>query len=404
MKRRRLVQQAFSLLAAACAVVLGSISYATAALPDVVSDRYLGNWSGRNCFSVDVDHQSVAASSGRVCEVTIRAFGVFPVKEISVVYGDEQTVTVCGTPFGCVLNTQNILVVGTTDVETSGGLVNPASKAGVKVGDVIGSINGKEVSDISDVTEAIEKSKGSALTLVCQRDGATMELEVTPVFSKTEQKYKLGIWVRDSEAGIGMLSFYSGTDRVCVGLGHALNDSDTGCSFTMTGGTAYRAQILSVKKGAAGNPGQVCGCIQSNKRIGEVLENSSKGIYIQADKMDGVSMKLARKSTVELGDAQLYAALEGEAPQYYDVRIERIVTDAEDNKNLVIRVTDEDLIALTGGIVQGMSGCPIVQNGKLVGAVTHVMVNDPTKGYGIFAETMLETAQTLTPKASKTAS
>lgn len=357
-----------------------------------MSSESVSTLSDGSFVSLRSRQKSVEASAASSANATLMAFGVFPIKDVSVVSSAERSVIVCGYPFGCVLNTKNILVVDMTDVGTENGAVNPAKQAGIKVGDIICSINGKEVNEISDVTSSVEKCKGAVLHFSCMRGNETFDCRVQPVYSKTEQKYKIGLWVRDSEAGIGMLSFYSPEDEICVGLGHALKDSDTGGSFVMAGGTAYNASVLSIKKGAAGNPGQLHGCIQSSNRIGQVVKNSSKGIYIKSNRVDGISMKIANRHSVTTGKAQLYLSLDGEEPQYYDVLIEEVDLNSNENKNLVIKVTDAELIKTTGGIVQGMSGSPICQNGKIVGAVTHVLVNDPTRGYGIFIENMLDAA------------
>ena len=393
----------FSLLLVVCATVLGSISFADANVPDIISSE--SNMSSSESFiSIKPKRDSVEAAAYSTNNATVMAFGIFPVKDVSVVSSNEKSVIVCGYPFGCVLDTKNILVVDMTDVRTENGSVNPAEQAGIKVGDIICSINGKEVNEINDVMRMVEKCDGKELTFLCQRNGENFEFKVQPVYSKTEQKYKIGLWVRDSEAGVGMLSFYSPEDKVCVGLGHALKDADTGDSFVMSGGTAYNARVLSIKRGSSGNPGQIHGCIQSSSRLGEVLENSSKGIYICADKAEGINMTVANKYDVKTGDAQIYLSLDGKEPKYYDIVIEQVNVDSQDNKNIVLKVVDSELIAVTGGIVQGMSGSPILQNGKLIGAVTHVLVDDPTKGYAIFAENMLETAQSVADEQLKEAS
>ncbi len=364
-------------------------------LPNTVSADRIGRFSETGYIAFDYSSRTVEASVASASNATVRLFGVFPVKDVSVVSDEEPIVTVCGYPFGCLLDTQNILVVDMSDIVVDGKSVNPARDAGIRVGDAICSINGSAVMSIDDVASAVEQSNGGMLSLTCMRNGAKFNCKLKPVFSSSEKKYKLGIWVRDSEAGVGIMSFYSPEYGVCAGLGHALKDSDTGDSFLMKSGDAYNARIMSIKKGSSGNPGQIMGCIQSNKRIGEVLSNSAMGMYIASEPCDGVEMKVASRFSVSEGAAQLYLTLDGEKPQYYDVIIERVNLDSKDNKNLVIKVVDDKLLAQTGGIVQGMSGSPIIQNGKLVGAVTHVLVDDPTRGYGVFAENMLETARSV---------
>lgn len=391
---------AFSISSVACAGAIAN------KIPNEITDIEAYNLKSNSYISFVNDTNEIQVSAkSNTSKKTVKLFGIIPVKDVSVNVGEEKIVTVCGYPFGCVINTKNVLVVGSSDVETSQGLVNPSQDAGIKVGDYIISINGCDINETKDIAKIVNESNGKTLNVKIFRNSKQIDLTVTPALSKVDNKYKIGLWVRDSEAGVGMLSFYSEETGICAGLGHTLTDADTGTSFYMTDGIAFNAQVLSIKKGAQGNPGQIFGSINTNREIGEIVLNNETGVYIKTNKAQGFACRLAHKESVVEGAATLCVALEGDNVEYYDIKIEDIDYNANDNKNMVIKITDEDLIAKTGGIVQGMSGSPVIQNGKLVGAVTHVLVDDPTRGYAIFAENMLETAQQVADeKALKDAS
>ena len=390
---------AFSISSVACAGAIAN------KIPNEISDIEAYNLKSNSYISFVNDTNEIPVSAKtNTTKKTVKLFGLIPVKDVSVNVGQEKIVTVCGYPFGCVINTKNVLVVGSSDVETSQGLVNPSQDAGIKVGDYIISINGCDINETKDITKIVNESNGKTLNVKIFRNSKQIDLTVTPALSKVDNKYKIGLWVRDSEAGVGMLSFYSEETGICAGLGHTLTDADTGASFYMTDGIAFNAQVLSIKKGAQGNPGQIFGSINTNREIGEIVLNNETGVYIKTNKAQGFACRLAHKESVVEGAATLFVALEGDNVEYYDIKIEDIDYNANDNKNMVIKITDEDLIAKTGGIVQGMSGSPILQNGKLVGVVTHVLVNDSTKGYAVFAETMMQTAESVAEEQLREAS
>lgn len=385
-----------------CALTVLSISLVTVAgtlasqIPDEIDDVEAYNLKSSGYISFVSDSSEIPVSVNRnSSKKTVKLFGLIPVKQVSVNVGEEKIVTVCGYPFGCVINTRNVLVVGSSDIETAQGLINPSKEAGIKVGDYIISINGCDINDISDVVKIVNDCDGDIINVRVFRNEKEIDLKIKPALSKVDNKYKIGLWVRDSEAGVGMLSFYSQETGICAGLGHTLTDADTGVEFYMTDGVAFNAQVLSIKKGALGNPGQIFGSINTNREIGEIVLNTDTGVYIKTDKATGFACRLAHKESVVKGAATLCVALDGGEVEFYDIKIEDISMYSSDNKNMVIKIVDEKLIAKTGGIVQGMSGSPIIQNGKLIGVVTHVLVNDSTKGYAVFAETMLETAESI---------
>lgn len=324
-------------------------------------------------------------------------FGIFPIKNVSVTEVEEPVVIPCGTPFGIKLLTEGVLVVELTAFDDGNGVVSPARDAGIREGDVIVSISGKPVSGNSDVSRIIEGSGGKVLGVEIIRDNKHRVVFMKPARSVSDNAYKCGMWVRDSSAGIGTVTFYDPSTGVFAGLGHPVCDSDTGDMLTMSCGEAADVYISGVKKSSAGSPGELIGMFTSDKASGTLLINSSCGIYGRMDSSPAMrsAVPVAMRQEVTVGPAEIYATVSGSEPEKYSVYIEKIdMGNSEDCRNMVICVTDERLLEKAGGIVQGMSGSPIIQNGKLVGAVTHVLVRDPTRGYGIFADTMLECAQT----------
>lgn len=340
-------------------------------------------------------------------ETTVSLFGLFPIKTVSVTETEETEVVVLGTPFGLKIFTEGVLVVGYSDVDTENGTKNPALEAGVKTGDIILKINGEDVTENSDVQSIITKSQGKTCELELKRDGNTFSVTLTPVLSVTDKVYKMGLWVRDSSAGIGTLTFYSPTLKVAAGLGHGICDTDTGELIPFDSGQFVRAEIVGIKKSSGKVTGELQG-VFSGGDIAQLAGNEITGVYgcDCSEITDGESaMPIALKQEVKTGKACILTTVDDNEPCLYECEIEKVYhNDSAKIKNMVIKITDEELLAKTGGIVQGMSGSPIIQNGKLVGAVTHVFVNDPTRGYGIFAENMLETAQNISKDNLKNAS
>ena len=296
-----------------------------------------------------------------------------------------------GMPFGVKFYTEGVSVVGFCDVETQNGIANPASSAGLKPKDVILKVNGETLSGASQLTELIENSGGNALVLHCKRGATEFDVTLTPAYCPAEARYKTGIWVRDSGAGIGTVTFIIPDTGAFAGLGHGICDADTGELIAMKRGTVSDVTISSVVRGAAGAPGELKGYFNAGK-VGALLGNSSCGVWGVFSEMPEVEcepMQVCLRDEIEEGDAYILSTLDNNKICQYDVKISNINRDATGSKCFTVNITDPDLLAISGGIVQGMSGSPIIQNGKLVGAVTHVLINDPTTGYGIFIENML---------------
>ena len=338
--------------------------------------------------------------------VDLKMFGIIPFTKANVRVVDEMQVAVLGEPFGMKLYTKGVLVVDIADVPTETGNRNPAEESGLKIGDYIVTANGKKISANEDLVEVVEESKDSKIKLQILRENKQQTLYITPVLSTDTDSYKIGVWVRDSSAGIGTLTFYSPATDIICGLGHGVSDEDTGKLLKIESGEIVKAKIFDVEKGEKGTPGQLKGRLTA-EILGDIALNCSGGVYsvINGEITFNNLTEVALKNEVTDGDAQILCTVEDSAPRLYDciISLKKSKLNAE-TQNMIVTVTDPELLEKTGGIVQGMSGSPIIQNGKLIGAVTHVLVDDPTRGYAIFAENMLETAQGVTNKQLKEAS
>ena len=296
-------------------------------------------------------------------QTTLTLGGWFPIKTIRAVVTERPKVTVCGTPFGVKMFSEGALIVGFSEIgQASGGTSNPAKAAGLRLGDRVICIGQTHTESNDAVKEALDAAEGQAVEVVYIRSGEQKLTTLTPVWDSASGQWRAGMWVRDSSAGVGTLTFADEELGVFAGLGHPISDSDTGESVALRSGEIVPCEITGCSVGTAGSPGEL------------------KGHFLRAHAIGTIR------------PAEIWATTEGGTPRTYRIQIER-VSDADPRRNLVIRVTDPTLLSSTGGIVQGMSGSPILQNGRLVGAVTHVLVNDPTRGYGIFAQTMLEQAK-----------
>ncbi len=335
--------------------------------------------------------------STRNYETTVSFLKVIPIKDASVTVSQRRYAVAGGDVFGLRLYKDGVVVVGMDDVNTAGGTKNPAKAAGLQIGDVITAMNDKKVTRNTEVSAHVQSSGGAPVTLSVKRAGKNLTLTFVPVLSDTDGRYKAGLWVRDSSAGIGTMTFYNNETGIFGGLGHAICDVDTGETMPLMSGDILEAQIRGCYKGTSGYTGELCGNFK-DKITGTLLYNETTGVYGVLNEIPRgtTAIPVATKQEIKAGAAQIISTVDDGGPKYYDIEITKVNTDSDsEKKNMVIKVTDADLIAKTGGIVQGMSGSPIIQNGMLVGAVTHVFVNDPTQGYAIFAQIMLDTAAAL---------
>ena len=299
-----------------------------------------------------------------------------------------------GELVGLRLRTRGVLVVGTERfVSADGADVSPAADAGIKKGDLILDVDGQTVGSNESLTALISASGGRTLTVTYERDGKARQTRLTPQKTAATGSYKGGLWIRDATVGVGTLTFTDPVTGTLAALGHGVSDADTGELLQIADGEIRTATVSSVKKGKAGAPGEITGVIGGNT-VGGITQNKTQGVYGELYYMDGEPelYPMATASEVHTGSAQIVCTVTDGEKQFYDIEITKLGSSASADKNMVLKVTDEALLRRTGGIVQGMSGSPIVQDGMLVGAVTHVLVSDPKCGYGIYAENMLSAA------------
>ena len=328
---------------------------------------------------------------------TVKLFGLIPVKEVNVTVSPELTLAPGGKAVGIKMFTKGLICVGCEKIEDVNGVKYDTGKSlDIKSGDIILSANGKELHTIEEFGELVSSSQGKLIVISVLRDGKKDTKTLTPI--KTSDGYKLGLWVRDSTAGIGTVTFVDKDTNQYGALGHPITDVDTGELMPVDKGSITLAEIVDVKKGSRGNPGELYGVFDATGTdIGTIENNTRQGIFGRIFASTNITQNdeipIALKSEIKTGDAEIYANVDGEKIEKFKVQIQKIIRYTPDDKNMIIKITDQRLLDITGGIVQGMSGSPIIQNGKLVGAVTHVFINDPTRGYGIFIENMLKEAR-----------
>ncbi|MBE6709043.1 MAG: SpoIVB peptidase [Ruminococcaceae bacterium] len=323
--------------------------------------------------------------------ITVGAIDNDSQKNVSVDLFHDRKVCPGGMPFGVKMFTDGLLIIGFDEVDCSIGSSSPAKDAGMMLNDIIIKANGQKLSVASDFIDVIENSKGNSVKISYIREKKEYECEITPSFSNSDGKYKTGMWLRDSTAGIGTVTFIEPDSGAFAGLGHGICDSETGVLIPLSHGVTSGVLINSIKRGATGAPGELKGSFNGEK-TGNLISNTENGvfgIFTNCDFKKSDTFALGKKEELTEGEAYILCTLDDNKIGKYTVNISEIHYDSDSNKNFIVTVTDKKLISKTGGIVQGMSGSPIIKDGKLVGAITHVLVNDPTKGYGIFVDNML---------------
>ena len=294
-----------------------------------------------------------------------------------------------GSAFGIKLFTDGVIVASLSDIYTEEGVCCPAAEAGILPGDYLLQADGQDIPDNGALARYIGSSQGEAISFQVRREDQVFSVEVTPVYG--EGSFKTGMWVRDSAAGIGTLTFYDPATGVFAGLGHGICDMDTNGVMALKSGEPAPITLSGIVKGQADSPGQLRGYFSSEESLGTLLANRETGVYGTLHQAPaGEAVETLTREEVATGPVQLLVSLDETGPQLYEAEIQEIINRDKTTKNLVVQVTDPRLLERTGGIVQGMSGAPILQNGKLAGAITHVFTEDPTLGYGIFISNMLE--------------
>lgn len=328
--------------------------------------------------------------------VKVSLLNIIPVKTSRVNITKRHYVIAGGDIFGLKIYADGVIVVATGGVDSATGQISPAASAGIMKGDIILEIDGKRAVSSEEVSSLFQNCEGREMTLRLSRKGDEFTAKLTPVYSVSEGRYKAGLWIRDSAAGIGTITYVDPSTGMYGSLGHAICDCDTEEIIPIDNGEAVSAVITGCYKGVKGKAGELCG-VFSPKHFGSVLINGESGAYGRADNITFPYelVAVASRNEIKTGRAQIISTVSGTEKKCYDIEITKVNLKDCDGKNMCIKVTDPELIESTGGIVQGMSGSPIIQNNMLVGAVTHVFVNDALKGYAIFADSMLEISDKL---------
>ena len=377
-------------------------------IPDKITIFEGEEISLKTFLGITIDSQneilSVSANTGEKTihkigseKLTVNLFDKLFIKNIDVSVLPKTTVIPVGNIAGVKLYTSGVLVVGMSEIEGKDNKTyKPYENSGIEEGDTIVKINNNTISSTDDLIKNVNMSNGEKVEIQYIHDEETKECSIMPVKTENEE-YKLGLWVRDSAAGVGTVTFYEPSTQKFGALGHGITDIDTGDLLNIASGEFVTANILNIKKGENGNPGKIQGTVEEQEIIGKISKNTEFGIYGKIDNMSSLNidkskeMEVALRDEIELGKATILCSLDNQSVKEYEIEITKIYKENNyNNKSMEIKVTDEELIEKTGGIIQGMSGSPIIQNGKFVGAVTHVLVNSATEGYAIFGDLMLK--------------
>lgn len=399
---RKIIKTALVALAA----ISGLCIYTAEKIPSVINVGY-----GENVYIQSLPAVTLSPVAEKVADRRMagqdsplyyraKLLGLFPVKEVAVTQTDERFVYVSGRPFGIKMFCDGVMVVGFSDILCETGYKNPARNAGLRLGDIITHINGRQTQTNEDVEKIIEKSENNPIKITYIRDETRHTALLLAVKDINTGSYRTGMWVRDSGAGIGTMTFYEPELGCFSGLGHGIKDVDTQQELRLLSGEIVPVKITGIVKSKNGSAGQLKGSFMTTVASGKILYNGTTGVYGKAYSMERENlMPVANPARIHTGKAHILTTITGTQPRKYEIEIEKINLNTSDrNKNMVIRITDSRLLTLTGGIVAGFSGSPIIQDGRLVGAVTHVFVNQVDRGYGIFATNMLSTMDTVAAK------
>lgn len=325
-------------------------------------------------------------------KITVSLFNLFNVKTVNVSTVQNTKVIPLGNIIGIKLYSDGVLVIGMTEIEGK----KPYENTGIREGDLITKVDNVQVTTTQALIECVNKSKGQNVKIQYIREGTEYIANIEPVKTK-ENKYKIGLWVRDGAMGIGTATYYEPESGKIATLGHGIVDRDTDKLITIESGTLLTSTITKIKKGEEGIPGEIRGVINDSQKIGNINLNTEFGIYGKLEETNRLGidttnvLDVALKNEIKTGKATILLMLEDGIRKEYEIEIKKIYkNNTEDNKSMLIEITDSELIEKTGGIIQGMSGAPILQNGKFIGAVTHVLVNNPIQGYAVFGETMIK--------------
>lgn len=341
--------------------------------------------------------QSSKYETAGTFELNLNLFGTIPVKEIDVNVIPKTKVVPMGNLIGAKLYTSGVLVVGMSEIQGDDQQKHkPYEGSGIEEGDMIVEMDSKKIANTDELVETVNSSKGKAIQIKYVRNDETITTSIQPIKSE-DNEYKLGLWVRDAAAGVGTLTFYESSTGKFAALGHGIVDVDTGDIINIANGELVTSNLVAIKKGEKGTPGEIKGSIDSGVTIGNISKNTNFGVFGLVSNKNNLNLngakeyEVALRSEIQTGEAEIICELENEKKEQYKIEISKIYTSNNyDNKSMMIKITDERLLQKTGGIIQGMSGSPIIQNGKFVGAITNVLVSDPTTGYAIFGDLMVK--------------
>lgn len=339
----------------------------------------------------------VTGSTEGQASVELKLFGMIPIKEMRIISVPQKVLVPGGQSIGVMLHTRGALVVGLMDISRENGeKVGPAKQAGLRAGDILLEYDGVEIQNAAHLSSLVEARGAGEVPIVILRNQVRLELRISPTQDGGSGEYKLGAWLRDSTLGVGTLTFYDPESGHFAGLGHAITDFDTGEILTVREGTIVQSNILDVVKGRAGEPGELKGNFSSSsKTLGSIVKNTDYGIYGDAEEALSnpcyAYLEAADRSEVKTGKASVLCTVDGGGVREYSCQIIKIYAqETQAQRSFILEIDDEALLEKTGGIVQGMSGSPILQNGKLIGAVTHVFIDNPKRGYGVYLDWMLK--------------
>ena len=341
--------------------------------------------------------QSSKYETAGTFELNLNLFGTIPVKEIDVNVIPKTKVVPMGNLIGAKLYTSGVLVVGMSEIQGDDQQKHkPYEGSGIEEGDMIVEMDSKKIANTDELVETVNSSKGKVIQIKYVRNDETITTSIQPIKSE-DNEYKLGLWVRDAAAGVGTLTFYEPSTGKFAALGHGIVDVDTGDIINIANGELVTSNLVAIKKGEKGTPGEIKGSIDSGVTIGNISKNTNFGVFGLVSNKNNLNLngakeyEVALRSEIQTGEAEIICELENEKKEQYKIEISKIYTSNNyDNKSMMIKITDERLLQKTGGIIQGMSGSPIIQNGKFVGAITNVLVSDPTTGYAIFGDLMVK--------------
>lgn len=388
MKRASLLIKTLSMT-----LVLGIFS-ATTYLSCVIPDKF---YIENGCEQLNINcvfnlKGNIRKSNGFSQSANLKLMGWLPVKTVNIESVERLSLVPCGTPFGIKILTDGVIITDFGDIKDVNNVIysSPGKCSGLLKGDIITKINGEIISSADELSEELNCSPTENIEIEYTRDKKTSTISVKAIKDKNGS-YRIGLWVRDSAAGIGTMTFYDPYRELFGGLGHGICDIDSGKLLPLQSGEIVPAIINNVIKSKNGTPGELCGTLIQDSRTGKIISNTPSGIFGYTSSLPSKEKEIpiALKQEIKCGDAYILTTVNGDKPEKFNIKINSINLNSGNNKNMVIEITDKRLLDITGGIVQGMSGSPIIQNNMIIGAVTHVFVNDTTKGYGIFIENML---------------